>query len=327
MAEESRSTVLAAMGANFAIAIGKLFAGVVTGSAALLAEAGHSFADTVNQVFLLIGLRLSTSAPDELHPHGYGKEGFFWSFLAAIFIFVAGATFSWYEGVRTILQTDIHHRSAGELAIGFGVLAMAFAFEGTSFVVAFRAIVRGARRAGVGPIHYIRHSPDLTTKTVFWEDSAALVGLVLAAGGLGLSEVTGNEHWDGVASVLIGFVLAGVALVLGMQARNLLLGASAGAETRHAIRETVIAFPEVEEVLRLLTMQLGVHSILVTGELQVRPGLTTGQIEDLMVRIDARLGTVVPEVSDTFWELRHAPLGGDGVGPAGERAHARQAPP
>lgn len=304
MAEESRTTVLAAMGANFAIAIGKLAAGLVTGSGALLAEAGHSAADTVNQVFLLLGLRLSEAVPDEDHPHGYGKEGFFWSFLAAIFIFVAGATFSVYEGVRTLAQNDVHHRSAVELAIGFGVLGMAFLFESVSFAIAVRELRRGAAKRGWGFFRYIRKSPDLTTKTVFWEDSAALVGLLLAALGLFVSELTGDEHWDGVAALGIGAVLAFVAVMLGLQSRSLLLGAAASPETRIAISASVRGFPEVREIVRLLTMQLGSHSVLVSGELAVQRHLTTEEIEDLLVRIDAQLEKDVPEVSETFWELK-----------------------
>jgi cation diffusion facilitator family transporter len=307
MTEESRSTVLAAMGANFAIGVGKLTAGLITGSAALLAEAGHSIADTVNQVFLLIGLNLARNEADEAHPHGYGKEGFFWSFLAAVFIFVAGATFSFYEGIRTVAERHSSDRSGGELLFGFGVLGMAFVFESFSFLVAVRSLRSSARARAWSFAHYIRHSPDLTTKTVFWEDSAALVGLLLAAVGLGMSELSGSEHWDGGASILIGCVLVAAALILGMQARNLLLGAAAGADVRDEISRTVEAFPEVRRIVRLLTMQLGVHSILVTGELHVRRDLTTAQIEELMVRIDSSLATHVPEVSDTFWELRHAP--------------------
>ena len=304
MAEESRTTVLAAMGANFAIAIGKLAAGLVTGSGALLAEAGHSAADTVNQVFLLLGLRLSEAVPDQDHPHGYGKEGFFWSFLAAIFIFVAGATFSVYEGVRTLAQNDVHHRSAVELAIGFGVLGMAFLFESVSFAIAVRELRRGAAKRGWGFFRYIRKSPDLTTKTVFWEDSAALVGLLLAALGLFVSELTGDEHWDGVAALGIGAVLAFVAVMLGLQSRSLLLGAAASPETRIAISASVRGFPEVRDIVRLLTMQLGSHSVLVSGELAVQRHLTTEEIEDLLVRIDAQLEKDVPEVSETFWELK-----------------------
>lgn len=305
MAEESKTTVLTALATNIAIAIGKTVAGIATGSSALLAEAGHSFADTANQVFLLIGINLSDTLPDEEHPHGYGKEAFFWSFLAAIFIFVAGATFSYYEGIRTLVEEHVHHRSTFQLALGFGILAMAFLFEGVSFSIAVRGLRAGAKRRGWALRRYIRESPDLSTKTVFFEDGAALTGLVLAALGLGLAELTGSEAWDGAASVLIGLVLTVAAVVLGLQARNLLLGAAAHPDTRRLIRMTVLAFPEVIALPRLLTMQIGPSSVLVTGEIAVVHGLTVPEAEQLMLRIDAAVVRAVPEVRDTFWELRH----------------------
>lgn len=306
VSEESKSAVLAAMGANFAIAAGKLVAGVLTGSAAMLAEAGHSIADTVNQVFLLVGINLSAAEPDAKHPFGYGKEAFFWSFLAAIFIFVAGAAFSVFEGLRTLLQEDSHERSGTELAIAFGVLGMAFLFESVSFVVAVRGLMAGARRRGWSILRYIRHSPDLTIKTVFYEDGAALTGLTLAAAGLFLSEATGSEVWDGVASLGIGLVLTAVAFILGLQARNLLIGASANSQTLAGINATLATFPEVERVVRILTMQLGSHTVLVSGELQVAPNLTLEEAEILLERIDARLEAEVSEVSDTFWEIKRS---------------------
>ena len=307
MAKESRTAVLTAMTANFAIACGKLVAGVITGSAALLAEAGHSLADTVNQVFLLVGINLSTTVADEAHPHGYGKEAFFWSFLAAIFIFVAGATFAFYEGARTLIQENGHDRSTTELIIAFAVLGMAFLFESISFAVAVRSLLAGARHKRWSLFRYVRHSPDLTTKTVFYEDAAALTGLLFATAGLALSEAAGTETYDAVASLGIGCVLAAVSVLLGLQARNLLLGAAAGPEVGQAIRDTVASFPEVEHIVRILWMQLGAHSVLVTGELHVRRGLDTEQIEELLERIDARLAETVPDVTDTFWELRRAP--------------------
>jgi cation diffusion facilitator family transporter len=304
VAEESKGAVLAAMAANFAIAAGKLAAGLLTGSAAMLAEAGHSIADTVNQVFLLVGINLSSADPDDVHPYGYGKEAFFWSFLAAIFIFVAGAAFSIFEGSRTLIQEENHHRSGNELAIAFGVLGMAFLFESISFAVAIRALVSSARKKGWSVIRYIRRSPDLTTKTVFYEDGAALTGLALAAAGLAMSEVTGTEVWDGVASLGIGLVLTAVAFILGLQARRLLIGASASAETRQSIDATLATFPEVRSALRVLTMQIGPHSVLVSGELQVRQSLSLSEAEDLIERIDRRLESDVPEVAETFWEIK-----------------------
>ena len=302
--EESRGAVLAAMAANFAIACGKLVAGALTGSAAMFAEAGHSIADTVNQVFLLLGINLSRTKADETHPHGYGKEAFFWSFLAAIFIFVAGAAFSFFEGTRTLIQEEAHDRSLFHLAVAFGVLGMAFVFESFSFTVAMRSLLSGAQRRGWSVLSYIRRSPDLTMKTVFFEDSAALTGLLLAAGGLALSEIAGSEVWDGIASICIGFVLAAVSLMLGMQARRLLLGAAANDDVREALHRTVMSFPEVRHIVRLLSMQLGSHSILVTGELELSRDLHTREIENLIVRIDQKIAAEVPDVTDTFWELR-----------------------
>lgn len=304
MAEESKGAVLAAMGANFAIAAGKLAAGILTGSAAMLAEAGHSIADTVNQVFLLVGINLSAADPDEVHPYGYGKEAFFWSFLAAIFIFVAGAAFSVFEGVRTLLQEDAHERSSGELTIAFGVLGMAFLFESISFAVAIRALLSSARKKGWSVLRYIRRSPDVTTKTVFYEDGAALTGLTLAAAGLAMSEVTGTEVWDGVASLGIGVVLTAVAFILGMQARRLLIGAAASDETRDAIAAALAQFPEVKRIVRVLTMQTGPHTVLVSGELEIAQSLTLAEAEALLERIDRRLGLDVPEVAETFWEIK-----------------------
>ena len=303
---ESKFAVIAAMAANLAIALGKLVAGLMTGSAALLAEAGHSFADTVNQVFLLIGINLSHTTADEQHPHGYGKEAFFWSFLAAIFIFVAGATFSFYEGVRTAIQDDTHHRSSFDLVVAFGVLGMAAFFESLSWSVAIRGLLAGARQKGWSVARYVRQAPDLTIKTVFFEDSAALIGLAFAAAGLALSEITGSEDWDAAASICIGFVLAGVAVMLGNQSRNLLLGAAASPETRERLHALVRSFPEVDAIERLLTMQMGSRSILVTGELRVSRAMATHEIEDLMLRIDAAIAQQMPEVTDTFWELHNS---------------------
>ena len=304
MSEESKGAVLAALGANAGIAVGKFVGGSLTGSAAMFAEAGHSVADTVNQVFLLLGINLSDTEADEDHPHGYGKEPFFWSFMAAIFIFVAGAAFSFYEGTRTLLQEENHHRTSSDLLVAYGVLVAAVVFEIFSLTIAVRGLRRSARAKGWPIWKFIRESPDTTLKTVLFEDAAALAGLFLALGGLLLSEATGNEAWDAIASLCIGAVLAAVAVMLGLQARKMLLGAAAHPETRAAIDSVIAGFPEIERSVRVLTMQLGSHSVLVTGELRVKRELTTAAIEDLLHRLDARLAEAVPEVTSTFWELR-----------------------
>lgn len=303
MAEESKGAVLAAMVANAGIAVGKFIAGTLTGSAAMFAEAGHSVADTVNQVFLLVGINLSDTTADEDHPHGYGKEPFFWSFMAAIFIFVAGAAFSFYEGTRTLLQEEDHHRTSSELLVAYSVLGGAVVFEVFSTTIAVRGLIRSSRAKGWPVFKYVRESPDTTLRTVLFEDSAALAGLFLAMGGLALSEATGNEAWDAIASLCIGVVLTGVAIMLGMGARKMLLGAAAHRETRAAIERVATGFPEVQRAVRILTMQLGSHSVLVTGELTVKRDLSTAAIEDLLHRLDEQLAKEVPEVTSTFWEL------------------------
>ena len=181
---------------------------------------------------------------------------------------------------------------------------MAVLFELFSFSVAVRALLAGAKRKGWSVARFIRRSPDLTMKTVIFEDSAAITGLLLASGGLTLSELARDEVWDGIASVCIGFVLAAVSIMLGMQARNLLLGAAASEEVRDMLHRAVTSFPEVTHVVRLLSMQMGSHSILATGELEVGRGLNTDQIEDLISRIDEKIGAMAPDVTETFWELR-----------------------
>ena len=306
--EESRTAVLAALVANIVIAVGKLEAGLLTGSGAMLAEAVDSMADSVNQAFLLIGIRLSDTRPDEEHPHGYGKEAFFWSFVAALFIFVAGATFSYFEGIRTLVEGEFHERESIELIVAFVVLGLAFLFEGTVLIIATRTLRRGARARGWSFWMFVRESPELTTKTVFWEDSAATLGLVVAALGLGLTELTSSEAWDGAASIVIGLILTAVALMLGLQARSLLLGAAAHRDVRDALRSRILSFDEVEVIVRLLTMQLGARSILVTAELQIVDGLTTTAIEDLLQRIEDAVREAEPDVSDSFFELRQHPL-------------------
>lgn len=295
----SKKVVYAALGANAAIAVSKFAVGFVTGSVAMLAEAAHSVADTVNQGFLLLSIRLSEQPPDEEHPFGHGKERFFWAFLAAIFIFVAGAFFSIYEGIRKIIEGGEHH---GPFWPSYVVLALAFAFDGGVLVIALREARKQAKAAGVGIRTFFRTTSDVTLKTALYEDAAATLGLVLAAGGLLLLQVTGNPLFDGLASVLIGIVLVGVAIMLGMETRNLLLGSAASPDVRERIREVIGSTPEVERIVTLLTMQLGLDRILVTGELRLVDGLTTDEVEQLLHRITERVRESVPDARNVYLE-------------------------
>ena len=300
MAGGSKGVVYAAMGANAAIAAGKFGVGLATGSVARLAESAHSVADTINQIFLLVSINFGDNAADEDHPYGYGKERFFWSFLAALFIFAVGAGFSLYEGVEKLLATDQHH--SGAFWPSYVVLGLAFVFEGGVLLFALREVRRRARTTGIGPLAYLRESSDMTLKTAIYEDAAALVGVALAATGLALVQATGNAFSDGLALVLLGLVLIYVAFMLGVEARGLLLGSAAPPRARRAIEQTIRSFPEVRAIVTVLTMQLGPDSILVTGGGNVRDGLTTDEIEHLLERLAASIRAAVSEVKNIYLE-------------------------
>jgi divalent metal cation (Fe/Co/Zn/Cd) transporter len=182
------------------------------------------------------------------------------------------------------------------------VLGLAFLFDGAVLVIAVREVRHQADLAQQQVRDYLRTTSDVTLKTALYEDIAATAGVVIAALGLALLQLTGNAVFDGIASILIGVVLIGVAIMLGMETRRLLLGASAEPRHRQAIRDTITGFPQVQSVVVLLTMQLGLNSILVTGEINIRDGLTTDEIEDLMVRIEQRIRAAVPAVKNIFLE-------------------------
>lgn len=303
MAKGSKKVVLAALGANAIIATAKFAVGFATGSVAMLAEAAHSVADTVNQVFLLVSINLSDNPADEEHPYGYGKERFFWAFLAAVFIFVAGSFFSLYQGVQKFLEGGEHH---GAFWPSYVVLGLAFVFDAVVLVIALREAHHQASELGMGTWAFLQETTDVTLKTALYEDFAATVGVVIAAGGLFLLQITGNGAYDAIASILIGILLIVVAIMLGKETRDLLLGASANDRTRTAIRSAITEFREVEAVVDLLTMQMGLNSVLVTGEVHLQDGLTTGDIERLLESITRRVREDAPDVKNIFLEPHSA---------------------
>jgi cation diffusion facilitator family transporter len=304
--EEEKGTkrsVLAAFFANFLIAICKFVAGFTSGSSAMLAEGAHSVADTVNQVFLLISLPLSKSGPDREHPYGYGKDRFFWSLLVAVGLFVAGAVFSIYEGVTKITG----ELEGGEsYLLAYIVLGASFVFEVGALIVSTREFRRAARGEGRYFWDHFRTTRNTTLKVPLYEDAAALTGLVIAAGGLFLTQLTGDTLYDGLASIGIGVVLGVVAFELGSDSRRLLLGEAVPPEDEERLREIMTSFTEVTDVLRLLTMHLGPNAVLVNAEIHVVDGLDTDQIEELLERITQSMRDEMPEVAHTFIEL-HPP--------------------
>ena len=294
--------VLGALFANALIAILKLVAALITGSSGMMAEALHSIADTTNQVFLLLGLRFYKRPASSKHPFGFGKERFFWSFIAAIFIFGVGATYAIYEGIVKLA----HPHPPTNLTWAYVVLALSFVLETASITLAIYQETREAHHEGLGFLEYIRESKDPTAKTVLFEDSAALLGIVIAAGGLILTDFqvggTAGAYWDGVASIMIGLVLAVVAFALARSSRGLLLGEAANAKTVEAIKNAMESHPNVERVVELLTMHLAPKQILINSHVKLRQNLTTSDIERTILEVEDRIKQAEPKVEMIFLE-------------------------
>jgi cation diffusion facilitator family transporter len=292
----TRKTVLIAGGANLFVAAIKVAAGILTGSSALLAEAAHSAADTLNQAFLLTSIRQGSRPADPRHPFGYGQERYFWSLLAAFGIFVAGAGFSVFEGVLAFIRPD---RGQDPL-IGYVVLVVSGLAEATSFVRALHQSRGQAADRGQGLLAHLRSSADTTVKAALFEDSAAMVGLALAAAGLALRQLTGSDAWDGAASIAIGALLVVVAVRLGLDSRDLLLGRSADAGDQALIRSEIEGLPGVDELLELLTMYMGPEHLIVAARVAFSDDIDANAVESLSERIDRELSERLPVTPHVF---------------------------
>ena len=296
---ESTRTVLVALGANALIGVLKLVAGILTGSAAMLAEAAHSVADSATEGLLLAALRRSEKPADRQHPFGYGKERFFWALIAAVSIFVSGAVFAIYEGISTILDASAEQTL---IWVAYAVLGGSFVLEGISWLQAFRQARREAAAHHQSFAAFLRTTDDPTVKTVFFEDSAALIGLVLALGGVGLHQLTGSGFWDGLASLLIGLLLSGVAYILGRTNKGLLIGRQADSRLVLAVRDRLAERPEVEHVVDLLTMMLGTDRVLVCARLDFDDALGAADVEQACVDIDTALHAEFGDLDEIFLE-------------------------
>jgi cation diffusion facilitator family transporter len=291
---ETRRTVIVAAAANVFVGVIKLAAGLLTGSSAMLAEAAHSAADTLNQAFLLTSVHRGKRPADPSHPFGYGQERYFWSLLAAFGIFVAGGGFSIFEGILAL-----GHEGSGDLLIAYIALALAGVAEGISFIRAYSQMRGEARRDRTGLVEHVQRSPDTTVKAAFFEDSAAMIGLVLAAAGLALRQLTGSGVWDAAASMAIGALLIVVAVKLGLDSRELLIGRAAEPEEQQIIREVIEKAPGVDALIELLTMHLGPDHLLVAARVDFSGDINADEAEDLATKIDRRLAeqlSVTPHV-------------------------------
>ena len=287
--EATRKTVIIAGAANLLVGLVKLAAGILSGSSAMLAEAAHSAADTLDQVFLLTSLRRADRPADRAHPFGHGQERYFWSLLAAFGIFIAGAGFSVFEGLLSL--SSKHSESP---LIAYAALGVAFVAEGTSFVRAFWQVRGEARRGHEEVLQHVQSSPDITVKVALFEDSAAMVGLVIAALGVGLRQLTGSPVWDGGASIAIGALLVAVAVKLGMDSKDLLIGRAASPEIERLIREEIESRPGVDALLELLTMHVGPDGLIVAARVALNDELGADEAEDLADEVDSRLSERLP---------------------------------
>jgi cation diffusion facilitator family transporter len=292
----TRRTVLVAGGANVFVAAVKLTAGILVGSSAMLAEAAHSVADTLDQAFLLASVRQSERPPDRWHPFGYGQVRYFWSLLAAFGIFIAGAGFSVFEGILALQRGAGHH---GVLP-AYVALALSAAAEGISLLRAVRQSRAQARDRGVPLLEHVRTSPDTTVKTALFEDSAAILGLLLALAGLVLRQLTGMEVFDAASSMAIGVLLVVIAVRLGAENRALLIGRAADPEQLDQIRAEIEQTPGITALLDLDTMHLGPDHLIVAARVAFADDISADQAEDVADRIDGKLARQLPVVAHVF---------------------------
>lgn len=292
----TRRTVLTAGTANVVVAALKLAAGLIAGSSAMLAESAHSLADTVNQGLLLNSLRLGERPGDRRHPFGYGQDRYFWSLLSAFGIFIAGAGFSVFEGILALRRPV----AEGSPLLAYVVLGISFLAEGTSLIRAVRQTRAQATRRRTTILRHVSDSPDTTVKAALLEDSAAIIGLLLALAGLIMRQLTGSAIWDGSASIAIGALLVLVAFRLGRDSRELLIGRAAGEEQQAVIRAEIEATPGVDALVELLTMHLGPDRLIVGARVDLSDEVSADQAEALADRIDRRLAEKLPVIPHVF---------------------------
>ncbi|HEX9757225.1 MAG TPA: cation diffusion facilitator family transporter [Nitrospiria bacterium] len=292
----SKKVIYAALIGNSLIAITKFFAAAVTGSSAMLSEGIHSVVDTGNQVLLLYGIRQSKKPPDEQFPFGHGKEIYFWSFVVAILIFAVGSGVSIYEGVQHILVPN----PIESPSINYMVLALAMLFEGAAWYFAFREFSRTKGKWGY--IEAVQRGKDPSMFVVLFEDSAAMLGLIVAGLGIFLSQMTGILYFDGMASIIIGLILGGTAIWLAYETKGLLIGESANKKVVEEIRRILESYAVVEHINEVLTMHIGPDYILVNLSVDFIDSASAAEIEGTVARIDRMIKKSTPQVKRVFIE-------------------------
>ena len=298
MAHGSKKVIYAALAGNTLIAVTKFAAAIYTGSSAMLSEGIHSLVDTGNQGLLLYGMKRAARKADREHPFGYGVELYFWAFVVAILIFAVGAGVSIYEGIQKLLEP---HPVSNPL-VNFIVLGLAFVFEAAAWLIALKEFSQAKGRRSY--IAAVRQSKDPTVFTVLFEDSAAMLGLVIAFAGLLVAEMTGIEWFDGAASVAIGVVLGGTAILLAYETKGLLIGEAASPDLVATVEALVAREDAVNGLNELRTMHLGPHDVLVALSLDFNDALTAAEVEDATSDLEAEIKSRYPDVSRIFIEAQ-----------------------
>ncbi|GHB34589.1 cation transporter [Pseudovibrio japonicus] len=299
-AHGSKKVIFAALAGNTLIAITKFAAAAYTGSAAMMSEGIHSLVDTGNQGLLLLGMKRAEKPADKKHPFGYGSEIYFWAFVVAIMIFAVGAGISLYEGIQKI----IHPHPIQSAAIAYVVLGLAIVFEGWAWTVAYKEFkkTKGARPF----LAAVRDSKDPTVFTVLFEDTAAMLGLLVALAGIYGAQTFGIVWLDGAASVVIGLILAGTAFVLALETKGLLIGESASDELVASVREILLAPAAVTGVNEIRTLHIGPNDVLLAASLDFEDALTAGAVEEVIFSLEDTIKRAQPLIGRIFLEVQAA---------------------
>lgn len=292
----SKKVIYAALVGNTLVAVTKFIAATMTGSSAMLSEGIHSVVDTGNQLLLLLGLHKAKKPADERFPFGHGKEVYFWSFVVALLIFAVGAGVSLYEGLHQLSNPSPIENPY----INYIVLGLAILFEGAALYFALTEFSRAKGKWSY--LEAVRKGKDPTTFVVLFENSAAILGLLVAFFGVFLSQVTGNLIFDGLASIVIGLILGGTSIWLAYETKSLLIGESANVKVVVDIRRIIAGYPQVEHVNEVLTMHMGPRYILVNLSVDFQDQTTASELEETIAALDAQIKQAWPNVKRIFIE-------------------------
>jgi cation diffusion facilitator family transporter len=288
--------IFQSLAVNVTIVVMKGAAALYTGSGAMLAETLHSASDCANQILLLVGVKRSEKPPDDLHPLGYGRAMYFWSFIVALLLFSGGGVFSIYEGIHKLL----HPEAVENALVGIAILAVSLVLEGWSTYG--NVVEMNKRRGSTGLLRWLKDTKDSDLVVVFGENSAAVLGLSVALVAMFFAWKTGDGRFDAAGGIGIGVVLVGVALFLAREVHSLLLGERADAEVEKLVQEEAAADPDIEALLRIITIQQGPGEVLVAMKVKIRDGLTSSQVAEAINRFERGIRARYPAIKWCFVE-------------------------